>query len=87
MNIIEAVRSGKPFRRKGDGDHDWMVAPIELSATNILANDWEIQEPRITITKTQFFEAFGQCFCEPEFKKMAMQSSFGLLLANKLGLK
>ena len=60
MNIQEAIKSGKPFRRKGwldDGffvvypEHDIVLAletdtciSIELDVQDILANDWYTRE-------------------------------------------
>ena len=60
MNIQEALRSGKPFRRKGwvdDGifvvyeEHDIVLTletdsciPIELDVQDILADDWYTRE-------------------------------------------
>ena len=60
MNIQEAIRSGKPFRRKGWVDdcifvvyeeHDIVLTletdstiPIELDVQDILADDWYTRE-------------------------------------------
>jgi len=63
MNIIEAVKSGKPDRLKGDtkfftadlGPH----VPLTLSA--ILADDWEVEEKKVEITRDSLGKAFSFC--------------------------
>ena len=68
MNLIEAIQSGKPFRRQG---HEWRKGPemnenvnlgILLSYEDIIAEDWEIKEQTVTITKSQFFDALDWAF-------------------------
>lgn len=65
MNIIEALKSGKRFRRgknepfihipiEATADHD-----LFLSRDDVLANDWEIEEPSARLTKSdvlRFYE-------------------------------
>ena len=77
MNIIEAVKSGKPFRRKSriekDGrDYYWYAnlniedyfydkrgrTTLYLSPSDMLADDWEVEEESITLTMTECKEAF-----------------------------
>lgn len=44
MNIIEAVRSGKPFKRKDWSDKSWQTADNNSFITEeVLADDWEIK--------------------------------------------
>lgn len=109
MTLIDAINSGRPFRRKA-----WSVAAgcavkthqcryiegglslelvlddgqqtREVDWDDILADDWEIQEPKVEITRAQFLEAFGQMYCEPPFCGRAVDSSFAIALAVKLGL-
>lgn len=76
MNIIDAIKSGKPFRRKGrdawlieadlDAERRWLTSLgggsierflVRVSLDDLKADDWEIQEPAVTITRTQFWEA------------------------------
>ena len=53
MNLIDALKSGKRFRRLGwftpNGDKNWLVEYDKniglFNVTDILADDWEIQEP------------------------------------------
>lgn len=51
MNLIEAIKSGLPFRRPSRSDcyyhqAEWMDALKNIFNKNdILAEDWEIKEP------------------------------------------
>lgn len=55
MNLIDAIKSGKPFRRP---DQPWYGGmPNSFRVVDILADDWEIQEPTVTITASQFWSA------------------------------
>lgn len=66
MTIIEAVKSGKRFRRKGDASGLWgcvdEAISVRLYRADILAEDWEIEEPRVEITRAQLQEAFERCW-------------------------
>lgn len=70
MNLLEAIKSGRPFRRKNwdlwTQVHGNCVTQPGLTEglrqahmcyEDILADDWEIQEPTVTITRAQFLEA------------------------------
>lgn len=71
MNLIEAIKSGRPFRPKGrnwawvfvkDGLLKYQLASGDfveqpLVVDQIIADDWEIQEPAVTITRTQYWDA------------------------------
>lgn len=90
MNIIEAFQRGGRVRRSG---WDEYYTPAELLATRnllpnaILASDWEVEEPKITISTSEFDRAWN----------MALQTSiaegtlgsvyrFSDLLKKELGL-
>ena len=56
MNIIEAVKSGKIFKRKADIEYNYNSslqhdAWYQFNTRDILADDWEIEERTITITE------------------------------------
>ncbi len=68
MNLIEAIKSGRPFRR--GPDHGWVT--MHKNGKLFWEDDgggrpplreewesetWEIQEPAVTITWTQFWRA------------------------------
>jgi hypothetical protein len=90
MTIIEAIKSGKKFKR--EICERWLLetknSAILFSVGDILADDWEIEEPRIEITRTQFFQASEQT------RKAFLAGSSGrdiehftLLFAEHLGFK
>lgn len=57
MNIIDAVKSGNPFRRKSKIIHasawDCTSPNLNLSPADILADDWEVKEKKIEVTESQ----------------------------------
>ena len=58
MNIIDAIKSGKPFKREADRPNEWIIAGnngdfqyaagvlrgmnFRLGVNDILADDWEV---------------------------------------------
>lgn len=73
LNIIEAVKSGRKFRRPGGA---WLAdySSITISKESILADDWEIEERKIEITESELNEAFLNAVCT--VKAEAMLDSF-----------
>lgn len=91
MTIIEAIKSGRPFRRKGDGswycDHDRSDCAM-FRVPDILADDWEIQEPAVTITRSQFNEAVRSIPCHEIHGRTGPEWIVNTAeLARKLGLE
>lgn len=74
MNIIEAVKSGKRFRRKSvpyvwhSEDKFYCLPGLQatglwstehtLSKEDLTADDWEIEEKKVEITKSQLTDAY-----------------------------
>ena len=58
MNLIQAVQSGRPFRREGEKDYWDHEAPgFFVAMESILATDWELKpEPREGVLCNQCFE-------------------------------
>lgn len=65
MNIQEAMKLGKPFKRPNS---DRLFYPgvhthYTITRAELLADDWEVQEQKITITlkdlSNAFYEAYG----------------------------
>lgn len=92
VNLIDAVKSGRPFRRHHwiegtwsildeDGDLKFVgsLCGVSPQKEDILADDWEIQEPTVTITWSQLKEAYRGP-TEPGVP-------FDLVLARRLGLE
>lgn len=85
MNLIEAIKSGKPFRRPG---RDW--TPRLFSPADVLADDWEIQEPTVTITRAQLNQAVLATWEDDAVDWDQHEESYHSLaevLARKLGLE
>lgn len=80
MNIIEAIKSGKPFRRKDINMH-WIIRKdygdfFTVSFDSILLDDWEIQEKTIQITESQFDELWERYF-NKSFNKHDLKKDLG----------
>jgi hypothetical protein len=52
MTLIEAIKSGRNFRRKGD--HEWLVPPAIgfFHPHEIIADDYELDEKKVEITRS-----------------------------------
>jgi hypothetical protein len=94
MNIIEAIKSGKGFRRK---DWQWrnvaFIEPfkngvgmqrLEIDYASIVADDWEVEAAPVTITREQFFEAYA--YSVGELKANSTNSELMEMMAKRLGL-
>lgn len=86
MNVIEAIKSGKRFRRKSWNIDDWVSQdrddlPLRLNRGDVKADDWEIEERPVTITLSQFFEAWQKATA-----KSHELVYLGDILASELGL-
>lgn len=85
LTIIEAIQSGLPLRRP-----TWVnyVKARELSScgigdSDVLATDWEIKAPEVTITREKLAAAWFQI--GPPFKRPEECHLFQSV-CNKLGL-
>jgi hypothetical protein len=83
MNLIDALKSGFPLKRPAwtgwvrisiranrletiDGDEiGWSFLPDD-----VLAEDWEIQEPSVPITHSQFCLAYRDALIERESRRV-----------------
>lgn len=98
MNLIEAIKSGKPFRCKTWSNRDYWLGPSRLGPSmtvisqlrattdeELAGDDWEIQEPTVTITRTQLQDAYNDAR-----NSVGDCSNFGastfIVMAKKLGL-
>ena len=66
MNLLEALKTGKPYRRKGWKDtwykNDWINhnSDVDLSVEDALSEDWEVEERVVTITESDFNKAVAR---------------------------
>lgn len=68
MNIIEAIKSGANFYRQSWKDKTTIsfeqIGLLSLEA--FLADDWEVEDKSVTITREQFNEAWDRAICNME---------------------
>jgi hypothetical protein len=81
VNIIEAIKSGKGIRRKAwdCNTYGFFGSYTNLTSVDIIADDWEVEEAKVTLTKSQFDAAWQKVifFDSPMVRD---------LLAKELGL-
>lgn len=83
MNLIEALKSKKPLRQKNGGLWIYpLTSNIIFNIKQILADDWEIQEEKIEITKSQLIEALRK-----DYPSNFILPSTYEEIARKLGFK
>jgi hypothetical protein len=89
VNLIEAIKSGKRYRRQAweNGNGQWRGPanfsqgwhePVCETLCDFVADDWEIQETSVTITRTQFLEAFREALIGVEHRHGIKVNYFGL---------
>lgn len=91
MNIIEAIRSGKAFKRKSksawfsqDGLED-----INFNLDEIIAEDWEVHEGSLTVTATTIREAYQRVrksLIDEPTSRLLGENEFQERLIKELGL-
>lgn len=57
MNILEALKSGKRFKRQAWLDWYHTAVQEQFSTDDVLADDWEVEEVKVTITAAEFDQA------------------------------
>jgi hypothetical protein len=98
MTLIEAVKSGKRFRRAAKCTHasindmcrcgDWYENRTERDWTyafkfqDLVADDWEVEEKRVTITAADLESAIDRAFNN----KNPARRAFHEQVAQELGL-
>lgn len=90
MNIIEAAKTGLPMRRPGWGwavwDHNKLVGESDglrtlITQSDILADDWEVDEPKVTITRRDLERAWLALWnsdVTPQLRWTALAKELGL---------
>ncbi len=96
MNIIEAIKSGKRFRHSLTGtnwygpikDPDSSLVHFKLDVNQLVSNDWEIEEVRVTITYSEFDAAWKRVVRKTGGNDITYGGfqSFRDLVARELGL-
>lgn len=65
MNLIDAIKSGKQFRRKSQPNQDFWFRPMDthsFTQDEIIAEDWEVEEEKIEITWTELSEKYNSAW-------------------------
>jgi hypothetical protein len=93
VNIIEAIKSGKKFKRQGGTSwYSRMLADyptINISAISredFLADDWEVETTSVTITREQFDAAWRRAVDVCENMEIKTQHYLYELVVRELGL-
>ena len=89
MNILDAMRSGRRFRRPSWEIYysDTHEGFLELTPEDLLAEDWVIEEKKVTITASEFTAAWANAVKEamistsPDYERIIYQQ-----LKQELGL-
>lgn len=68
MDIITAVKSGRPYKRSHMKTYITFDTDDSFSGEDILATDWETEEPKVEITESEFWNVVKEQLCE-EFTK------------------
>lgn len=72
MNLIQALKSGKRFRRQFRLKWFTDELSFNFSKIDLLAEDWEVEEEKVTITRTQLIESLKEsinCYISENAKK------------------
>ena len=91
MNIIEAIKSGKKFRRKSWTTRDFIdvdVPRLDLPIDALIANDWEVEQVPVTVTEDSFAAAWKRAVKKAGGDDIIYGGfqSFRDLVAKELGL-
>ena len=64
MTILEAIKSGKPFKRAAKFNY-YTISNKDvfiLTYYDIIADDWEVEEKKIEVTETQLRDAYHKAY-------------------------
>lgn len=103
LTIQEAIQSGLPFKREGWSGYNKQYSkdtpffiwkhnevPVPIHLDDILATDWEIKVPEVTITKEKLAEAIKVADrivpCGVKTVTKSEQVQFIDIVAKELGL-
>ena len=64
MNIFEAINSGKNFKRPTH--NSWFSKLSCIFASDLLADDWVIEEPKIEVNATMIIESYYRYYAKSD---------------------
>lgn len=88
MTIIEAIKSGRPFKRSS-WNRDFIRPPfvnLNLPAEDLIADDWEVESTPVTITREQFDAAWRKAEDICENMEITTRHYLYELVVRELGL-
>lgn len=71
-------------------DPEYLLEVVTLTPELVASDKWFVQEPTVTITRTQFWNAYRDCMVEIELRDRGtryVQPNFVQDLAKRLGLE
>lgn len=81
MNIIDAINSGKKCKRR-PWKKRWINPAqgklLNLNIEDISANDWEVEERSVKITREQFDAAWSKLWPHDALDRNALAKELGL---------
>lgn len=91
MNIIDAIKSGKRYKRKAYREWYSPASPASIgysspqySEKDILADDWEVEEKTVTITAEQLYQAWT--LAHDKTKVVVGDTYIGIRVTSRPGL-
>jgi hypothetical protein len=91
MNLIEAIKSGRRFRRKSQPNQGYWYQKgtgATFYEDDILADDWKVEQLPVTITKEEFLKAWDKAVANNGGADAVYNGFISLrhLVAKELGL-
>jgi len=86
MNILEAFNSGKQVRRKGRSFFHPSDRTL-INAESVVADDWEIEEQKIELTKAKVFDAIIKAVDAADNSHQEFSTTIADILTKELGFK
>jgi hypothetical protein len=72
MTLIDAIKSGKPFRRKYEDEYGWRNANEIFKAHEIVADDWEIQSEKSRVFLWEHYDTWANAWVlNPTYRTVA----------------
>jgi hypothetical protein len=82
MSIVDAISSGRRIKRKHWTQYH-LAGALTFTTSDILADDWQVEEPSVTVTYSQFWTAYRSIRFDPKKSEYDIVAE----LADHLGLK
>lgn len=88
MNVVSAAKSGRPYKRLGMDN--WLTVSLKddilLTIEDVLAQDWEVKDDGVIITREKYWDAVAQVLKENDTVIPQVLHNKFISLLEKLGL-